>query len=275
MSKKISPFVKWVGGKTQILNEIKKRMPKKFNKYYEPFVGGGALLFEIMPEVAIINDINSHLINAYKKIKTDHKKLLMLLKKWDNEVCDKNLYFQRRKEFNLKIINNTNDVEAAALFIYLNKRCFNGIYRVNSKGLFNVPFNNKAKVNSFSEDNIKNIGYFLKKVKILNLDFEKALVDATKDDFIFFDSPYAPLTKTSFNSYTENGFGVDDHIRLFNLFKQLDEKGCYVMLTNHNTPFINELYKDYKIEIINVKRMVNSDANNRYGQEVIITNYLK
>lgn len=269
----MEPFVKWAGGKRQLLKEIEKRLPNKFNKYYEPFVGGGALLFYLSPDEAVINDINKELINTYLQIRTNPEDLIVELNKMDNIEINQEDYNIIRERYNEKIIKAEYDMEMAVLFIYLNKHCFNGLYRVNRKGLFNVPWNKKSKVSSFNKSNIMEISTYLKDVNILNGDFSEALKDCEKGDFIFIDSPYAPINPTSFESYTKEGFDKDSHIRLSEEFKRLDELGCYCMLTNHNTEFIKELYKDYNVDIVNVKRMINSDSKNRVGKEVIITNY--
>lgn len=270
---KISPFIKWAGGKRQLLEEIKDRFPKQYKRYYEPFVGGGAVLFEISPKKASINDINPYLIHAYKTIRDDVFQLIKKLKEIDGIEFDKEKYYSIRDAFNDKIEKEQFDLDTAALFIALNKRCFNGLFRVNAKGLFNVPFNGKVKANSFDEENLIAISKYLKKITIRSVDFEKCARYARKGDFVFFDSPYAPLNPTSFEAYTKEGFSEEEHKRLASLYKKLDKKGCYLMLTNHNTEFIRSLYEDYQIDVVQVKRMINSDAAKRTGEEVIITNY--
>jgi len=280
---KISPFVKWAGGKRQLLEEIDKRMPKDFNRYFEPFVGGGAVLFNLQPIDAIINDINKSLINAYRQIKQSPIELIKAINELDSNipVDGKSYYYDIRQKYNDKLMQEDFDVELAAMFIFINKHCFNGLYRVNGKGLFNVPYNNSRQA-SYNADNIMEISKYLKDIIILDGDFEYACKDAGEGDFIFFDSPYAPLNPTTFESYTKEGFDKDSHIRLSELFKKLTIKGCHCMLTNHNTEFINDLYNNlfdenskYKvyIDVVSVKRMINSDANNRKGEEVIIYNY--
>ncbi len=280
---KISPFVKWAGGKRQLLEEIDKRMPKDFNRYFEPFVGGGAVLFNLQPIDAIINDINKSLINAYRQIKQSPIELIKAINELDSNipVDGKSYYYDIRQKYNDKLMQEDFDVELAAMFIFINKHCFNGLYRVNGKGLFNVPYNNSRQA-SYNADNIMEISKYLKDIIILDGDFEYACKDAGEGDFIFFDSPYAPLNPTTFESYTKEGFDKDSHIRLAELFKKLTIKGCHCMLTNHNTEFINDLYNNlfdenskYKvyIDVVSVKRMINSDANNRKGEEVIIYNY--
>lgn len=273
---KVAPFLKWAGGKRQLLNQIKERMPKEYNDYYEPFIGGGAVLFELQPEKATINDINISLINVYRQVKDNTEEFIKLVNKLDSEMWEdgKEYYLDIREKYNDKLLKKEYDLELAALFTFMNKHCFNGLYRVNKKGLFNVPYN-KSRRTSIEEDDVRETAKYLKTVNILEGDFEKACKDAKKGDFIFFDSPYAPLNPTSFEAYTKEGFDVDSHKRLAKLYDELTERGCYCMLTNHNTEFINELYsnKGYKIDVVSVKRMINSDASNRKGEEVIICNY--
>lgn len=270
----VKPFVKWAGGKRQLLPQIKKRMPEKYNNYIEPFVGGGAVLFDLLPTNATINDINKSLINAYRKIKDSPDDFSSEISIFDKEIINggKEYFYKTRELYNDKIMKAEYDMELAALFVFLNKHCFNGLYRVNSKGLFNVPYNNSIR-ESCTVESIQAVSAQLKKITILNGDFEIACENANKGDFIFIDSPYAPLNSTSFESYTKEGFDIKSHIRLSNVFKRLTDKGCYCMLTNHNTEFINDLYSDFKREVVDVRRMINSDASNRVGKEVIIINY--
>lgn len=273
---KVAPFLKWAGGKRQLLNQIKERMPKEYNDYYEPFIGGGAVLFELQPEKATINDINISLINVYRQVKDNTEEFIELVNKLDSEMWEdgKEYYLNIREKYNDKLLKNEYDLELAALFTFMNKHCFNGLYRVNKKGLFNVPYN-KSRRTSIEEEAVRETAKFLKTVNILEGDFEEACKDAKKGDFIFFDSPYAPLNPTSFEAYTKEGFDVKSHKRLAELYDKLTERGCYCMLTNHNTEFINELYsnKGYRIDVVSVKRMINSDVSNRKGEEVIICNY--
>ena len=272
----IAPFVKWAGGKRQLLTQIKEKMPEKYNNYFEPFVGGGAVTFALLPENALINDINKALINAYRQICNAPEVFLKAIKKLDNEMWEdgKEYYYFLREHYNDKLMKTEFDVELAALFVFINKHCFNGLYRVNGKGLFNVPYNNSRRV-SVDENLIMEISEYLQSVKIMDGDFEVACKEAKGGDFVFIDSPYAPLNPTSFESYTKEGFDIESHKRLAKLFDELTARGCYCMLTNHNTDLINELYgnKGYRIDVVSVKRMINSDASNRVGEEVIICNY--
>lgn len=272
----VAPFVKWAGGKRQLIPQIRERMPEKYNDYYEPFVGGGAVLFELQPANALINDINKALINTYNIICNEADAFLEAVNRLDEEMWEdgKKYYYSVREHYNDKLMKSEYDVELAALFVFINKHCFNGLYRVNGKGLFNVPYNNSRRT-SADENVIREVSKYLKGVKIINGDFEEACKDAKKGDFVFIDSPYAPLNPTSFESYTKEGFDIESHKRVAKLYDELTARGCYCMLTNHNTELINELYgnKGYKIDVVSVKRMINSDASNRVGKEVIICNY--
>ena len=272
----VAPFVKWAGGKRQLIPQIRERMPEKYNDYYEPFIGGGAVIFDLLPANALINDINKALINTYRTICNESDAFLKEVNRLDNDMWEdgKKYYYSIREHYNDKLMRSEYDVELAALFVFINKHCFNGLYRVNGKGLFNVPYNNSRRV-SVDEDVIIATSEYLRGVTIIDGDFEQACKNAKKGDFVFIDSPYAPLNPTSFESYTKEGFDIESHKRLAKLYDELTARGCYCMLTNHNTELINELYgnKDYKIDVVSVKRMINSDASNRVGEEVIICNY--
>ena len=272
----VAPFVKWAGGKRQLIPQIRERMPEKYNDYYEPFVGGGAVIFDLLPANALINDINKALINTYRTICNESDAFLKEVNRLDNDMWEdgKKYYYSIREHYNDKLMRSEYDVELAALFVFINKHCFNGLYRVNGKGLFNVPYNNSRRV-SIDEDVIMATSEYLREVTIKDGDFEQACKNAKKGDLVFIDSPYAPLNPTSFESYTKEGFDIESHKRLAKFYDELTARGCYCMLTNHNTELINELYgnKDYKIDVVSVKRMINSDASNRVGEEVIICNY--
>lgn len=270
-------FVKWAGGKRQILDKLIKYVPEDFNTYYEPFVGGGALFFELSPKNAVINDSNEELINVFRCIKDEEKltKMCNELNHHEANHSEEYYYKIRNIDRDKNKFNKLSDYKRAARTIYLNKACFNGLYRVNSKGEFNVPFGKKLKVNTYEGQNIGIIHAYLNfnNIKILSIDFEEAVKDAKEGDFIYFDPPYDSDTST-FNSYTEDGFSKDEQIRLSNVFKNLSDRGCYVMLSNHNTVLINELYKDFYIHKITAKRNINSNGKKRGKvEEVIITNY--
>ena len=240
----IVPFVKWAGGKRQLLSQIQERMPENYNHYFEPFVGGGAVFFGTQPSKALINDINKALINTYQRICNSPKEFLSEVNKIDSQICEDG------------------------------KQYYYSLYRVNGKGLFNVPYNNSRRA-SVEENVIWAVSEYLQNITILQGDFEDACKEAKKGDFVFLDSPYAPLNPTSFEAYTKEGFDIESHKRLAKLYDELTMRGCYCMLTNHNTDLINELYgnKGYKIDVVSVRRMINSDASNRVGEEVIICNY--
>ncbi len=271
------PFVKWAGGKRQIIEKLKNYVPDEFNTYYEPFIGGGALLFELSPKNAVINDSNEELMNVYKCLCDEEKfkKMCNLLNHYEAEHSEEFYYEIRNKDKNKKAYDRLSDYTKAARTIYLNKACFNGLYRVNKKNEFNVPFGKKTKVNTYEGSNLITVSNYLtmNNIKILSIDFEEAVKDVKAKDFIYFDPPYDSDTST-FNSYTEEGFDRNEQIRLAKVFKELDKKGAYVMLSNHNTSLINDLYKGYNIHIIEAKRNINSNGKKRGKvEEVIITNY--
>jgi DNA adenine methylase len=272
--KMAEPFVKWVGGKRQLLDRIITRLPENIGHYYEPFLGGGAVFLELGFPNSTINDINEALINTYKQIRDFPNEVMAVLSELDGKIAveGKDFYYSTREQFNKKLLESSFDVEMAGLFIFINKHCFNGLYRVNGKGLFNVPYNNSTRC-SFNRNHILEASQALKGAEILCGDFERVCDGCMEGDFVFFDSPYVPLNVTSFENYTKEGFSKENHIRLANLYKKLSSKRVRCMLTNHNAPLVNELYKDFKIEVVDVKRFINSDASNRVGQEVIITNY--
>lgn len=273
-----TPVVKWAGGKRQILDKIKAKMPQKYNNYFEPFIGGGALLLDILPHKATLNDVNKELLCIYRCLQNEeyYKLLLEELKKHQDKHSE-DYYLEVRSMDRREDFNNLPIWERAARALYLNKACFNGLYRVNAKGYFNVPSGHKETVHLYDDDNIKNVhNYFMNNdVKILEGDFEDAVKEAKKGDFVYFDPPYDTLeNKESFTSYSADNFGKEEQKRLRDTFKRLADKGVYVMLSNHNTEFIRTLYKDYNINIIEAKRMINSNANGRGNvEEVIITNY--
>ena len=196
MNYKTEPFVKWAGGKRQLLERLESRMPETYNRYYEPFIGGGALLLDVQPENAVINDTNGQLLNVYRQLKENPEAVIAAVNALDSEPCDKERYLLVRKHYNTKIQARELDAECAALMIWINKHCFNGLYRVNSKGLFNVPYNNKVDGVSINEDNLRNIGAYLQehRIEIREGDFEKACEDVQAGDFVYFDSPYVPVS---------------------------------------------------------------------------------
>lgn len=254
------------------------------------------MIFELQPADALINDINKALINVYQQICHRPKEFIQKVKELDEGLAEygveepgqskskqkvakekeaaKQYYYAVRKQYNDRLVKEQFDADLAARFVFLNKHCFNGLYRVNGQGLFNVPYNNSVSP-SIDETSIQDISAYLQKVTILEGDFEAACREAGEGDFVFIDSPYAPLNPSSFESYTKEGFDLESHKRLARLFDELTKRGCYCMLTNHNTELIHELYggKQYQVDVVGVKRLINSDATKRVGEEVIIYNY--
>ena len=273
---KMNPFVKWAGGKKQLLPRLMEHVPEHYDRYYEPFIGGGAFLLDLQPQIATINDVNEQLLNVYIQLQTDVEALIAMINELDSVECDKEHYMKMRERYNKKISSGELDTECAALMIWINKHCFNGLYRVNGKGLFNVPYNNKATGTSIDEDNLRAIAHYLSSsdMTILHGDFERACETVRSGDFVYFDSPYVPVSETAnFTDYTKDGFSYEDHKRLASLFRELDKRGAMIMLSNHNVPLVHELYDGFQIEEISVRRAINSDASKRVGKEVIITNY--
>jgi DNA adenine methylase len=276
----LKPFVKWVGGKRQLLKELRHKS-KDFNfeeaTYFEPFVGGGAFLLDVLPKNAVISDMNLELVKTWNIIKDNKDAILVELNEYVKQ------HNRLGKEFYLKIrdmdVNELTDIQIAARFIYLNKTGFNGMYRVNSKGKFNVPFNGKTNINLDNlaiEENLSNISNYLNSVnfKIYHQDFEKTLFEAKRGDFIFADPPYDSDTNT-FDSYIATPFGKEGQVRLANVLKEMHKRGVKWILTNHNTILINELYKDFNIKRVVVNRSINSVGSKRKqsAEEVIITNF--
>lgn len=277
MDIKIPKFVKWAGGKGQLLEQFEPLLPKKFNRYIEPFVGSGAVFFYIIqkynPKEIIISDINEELINAYEIIKTDAERLIVELKQHkEYHLVEGKKYFLTIRATNPKDLP---DLERAARFIYLNKTCFNGLYRVNSKGKFNVPMGSYKNPDIVQEDRIRQVSNLLKKVTIKVMSFEKVLDIAKKNDFVYFDPPYYPLKKgTSFTTYTKNDFLENEQKLLLDVFSKLDKKGCLVMESNSDTKFIKDLYTKYNIHFVKATRMINCNGDKRGKiNEIVITNY--
>ncbi|MDM8555661.1 DNA adenine methylase [Desulfococcaceae bacterium HSG7] len=271
----VLPFVKWVGGKRQLLNEIEKHIPERFSRYYEPFVGGGAVLFHIQPQNAVINDSNEELVNLYNVIKTTPEELIEDLKKHRNE--EKYFYkirgTDREKEKYLKFSN----IERASRIIFLNKTCYNGLFRVNSSGEFNTPFGRYKNPNIINEIKLRAVSSYLSKnnIRILNTDYDKSLLYIRKGAFVYFDPPYDPVSSSSnFTGYTKNGFDRAEQKRLKKVCDRLNDKKVKFLLSNSSTRFIRNLYKDYTILPIKAKRAINSKGNGRGSiTEILVKNY--
>lgn len=270
--KQPKPFVKWAGGKTQLLDQLLLFSPKGFENYYEPFVGGGAFFFKLSSENKIkrvfINDVNEELITAYRVIKERPCELI--------EELSKTRYVNTEKYFyEIRDEKPQEEVEATARFIYLNKTAFNGLYRVNSSGKFNTPFGKYSNPKILDVENILAVHNALQKDEITCLDFEEAVSTAWKKDFVYFDPPYQPISKTSsFTKYTSQDFTEKDQVRLLQCFKRLDRKGCYVMLSNSYSEFIKEIYSEFTQHTVRARRAINCVGSSRGNvNELIITNY--
>ncbi len=292
MTEKIAkPFVKWAGGKSQLIKDIEEKISYSTHTYIEPFVGGGALLFYLLnnyPNLKkiVINDINTDLIDTYKTIKNNIDELIFLLQKWQEEYhnlledteAKKVYYYAKRTLFNKRISDKTTQ---SALFIFLNKTCFNGLYRVNRKNGFNVPIGSYKKPLICDTENLNAVHLSLQKVEILNGDFEQTLSYAEKETLFYFDPPYKPLSETSsFTSYAKYEFNDNEQIRLANFCKKIDKLGYNWILSNSdvkgknpNDNFFDDLFKDFQINRVLAKRSINANPNKR-GQltELLITN---
>lgn len=275
-NKLVTPVVKWVGGKRQLLTEIEKYIPN-FTTYYEPFVGGGAVLFHIQPNKAIINDVNSELINLYNVIRNNVEDLIEDLRRHINEEA----YFYEIRELDRdkEAYSRLTPIQKASRIIYLNKTCYNGLFRVNKAGEFNSPFGAYKNPNIVNEITLRAVSNYFNKAKITFLccDFEEAVKNARKGSFVYFDPPYDPMSSSAnFTGYDKGGFDRDEQVRLKNLCDKLDKKGIKFLLSNSATDFIKDLYKDYRLEIIQAKRAVNSNPDKR-GEvdEVLVRNYEK
>jgi DNA adenine methylase len=269
---KAKPFVKWVGGKTQLLPELRARIPSNFSRYFEPFMGGGALFFYLQPEYSTLIDINEELTLAYRVIKLKTEELIADLKR---HIYEKEYYYQIRNVDRTDEYKLWSDVQKASRLIYLNKSCFNGLYRVNSKGEFNTPMGRYKNPKIVDEINLRACSQALQKAEIINASFLEVEEKVNSDDFVYFDPPYAPLNATSnFTGYSQKGFDKQMQLDLRDLCDRLHTRGICFMLSNSNAPLILDLYQDYKIELVYATRAINSKANKR-GKipEVIITNY--
>lgn len=270
----IPTIVKWAGGKSQLLSQFDKFFPEKIDYYIEPFLGSGAVFFHIKrrfnPKKAILSDTNEELINAYKVVRDKVEDLIKVLRK-HKEKHGKEYYYTIRAQDP----NTLNDVDKAARFIYLNKTCFNGLYRVNSKGKFNVPIGSYKNPGILKEDVLREANKLLNGVELKVMSFEKTLEFATKDAFIYFDPPYYPLTVTSsFTAYTKNVFLEAEQKKLAELFRRLDKMRCKLLLSNSDHLFIRDLYKEYIQETVYAKRLINCDATKRGPiTELVVRNY--
>ena len=272
----ISPFLKWVGGKRQIMPSIVSLLPENMEeyRYVEPFVGGGAVLFHLHPKSAIINDFNAELINVYEVIKNNLDELVADLKKHQNE---SGYFYEIRGWDRSDEIKRLTNVQRASRIIYLNKTCFNGLYRVNSAGEFNVPFGKYKSPNIVNEPTLKAVSEYLNanNIIIYCCDYEDVLRELDKNSFVYLDPPYHPVSESSnFTGYVQGGWNMYDQIRLREACDELTRKGIKFLLSNSATPLIKEQYKDYNIQTVKANRAVNSNGAAR-GEidELLIRNY--
>lgn len=274
MKNGVPSLIKWAGGKKQLLEQFEKYFPKEIERYFEPFVGGGTVAFFLLknhPEIKkiFLSDINEELIITYNAVKNNIDELIILLKEYQLK-HNKEFYYEIRAED----VKKLTPLQIAVRFLYLNRTCFNGLYRVNSKGQFNVPIGSYKNPNIANEEDLREISKMLQKDDVKVAQFYDSVKEAKKGDFIYFDPPYYPLNRNSFTTYTKDNFLEKEQEKLAEVFKELDKKGCKVMLSNSDTEFIKNLYKEYNINFVKATRMINADATKRGAiNEVVITNY--
>ena len=266
------PFIKWAGGKRQIIKELTDSLPKNYNRYFEPFIGGGALFFAIRPKNAYISDINPELINLYNTVKNNTHSLIKDLLRYKNTETE---FYRIRNLDRTPDYKNLTNIEKAGRFIYLNKTCYNGLYRTNSKGQFNAPYGFYKNPNIIDEQNLKICSELLKETEIGLSDFSNIENKIKTHDFVYFDPPYIPINKTSsFTKYYKDDFNTGSQIKLKELCDRLNKKNIYFMLSNSYNETALNLYKEYNIKKINAIRAINCKADKRGTiNELIITNY--
>lgn len=268
------PFLRWVGGKAKLLPTLTKLLPPNYKtrRYVEPFVGGGALFFHLEPQEALLSDLNKDLIYAYAAVREQPDKLLGYLEQFSKRHAE-DQYYIVRTAFNAR--TESSWVHRAAWFVYLNKCCFNGVWRVNKAGEYNVPIGTfKSGPNIVNTDVIHAAHTALRGVDLLHGDFESLLTEAWEGDFIYLDPPYVPLNAESFTTYNEGGFTLDDQRRLASVYRKLHERGCMLMMSNSSAELVRELYSGFRITPVLAARSINSDITNRgLVQELVIRNY--
>ncbi|MFZ5916256.1 MAG: DNA adenine methylase [Chloroflexota bacterium] len=274
------PFVKWAGGKGQLMAQLEPFWPTGFEGYIEPFVGGGAVFFHLyrherLQGPVILNDLSAELINCYRVIRDDLDALLGELYRHAPHALDADYFYALRAWDRQADFLQRSDVERAARTTFLNRTCYNGLYRVNRRGHFNVPFGRYKKPRLVDEHNLRAVSRALQGVKLRQEDFGRCQEWARRGDLVYLDPPYDPLSATSsFTSYTLATFGEKEQRRLATLYRQLDAAGCWLMLSNSETPLIRELYRDYRIEVLQARRAINAQADGRTAiPELLILNY--
>lgn len=271
----VLPVLKWAGGKRQLLSDINKYIPKHISTYYEPFIGGGAVLFDLQPNKAVVNDVNEELINVYRVIRDNVEELIVDLNTHENTA--EYFYYVRSKDRDEEVFASMTDIEKASRIIFLNKTCYNGLFRVNQAGEFNSPFGRYSNPNIVNATTLRAVSKYFNKNKITfkNMDFADALKGIRKGSFVYFDPPYDPVSdSSSFTGYARGGFDRTEQVRLKRLCDRLDARGVKFLLSNSSTEFILDLYKGYRIELIKAKRTINSKGDSRGDvKEVLVRNY--
>ncbi|MBE8955013.1 MAG: DNA adenine methylase [Quinella sp. 2Q5] len=270
----VAPVLKWAGGKRSLLDVFRPLLPKRIGTYCEPFLGGGAVLFGLQPAVAVVNDINAELMLVYRVIRDEADKLIEMLSVFGN---DAETFYAVRDLDRAEIFSRLSDIERAARIIYLNKTCYNGLYRVNGAGQFNTPFGRYRKPNIVNEPTLRAVSEYLNRANVVmtSVDYAQVLVDVPRKTFVYLDPPYHPVSATAnFTAYASGGFNRDEQIRLRDCCDDLSERGVKFMLSNSDTEFIRELYAAYNITPVKARRSVNSVADRRGSvNELVIRNY--
>lgn len=275
LNEKAKPFIQWVGGKREVIPQYERFIPKKFKNYYEPFLGGGAMFFHLQPKKAILSDSNQELIKTYEGVRDNPEEVIRFLREFKSKHSEELYTKIRNLDREIDILKELGSAEIAARMIYLNQTCFNGLYRVNQRGQFNVPIGSSLNRLICDDYTIRNASKILKKTTLKKMDFEIAVNDAAVGDFIYLDPPYYPVSVYSdFTRYTKEKFYQEDQVRLKVQVDQLSMKGCKVMLSNSDCNFVRNLYKDYKIHKVQSNRSLNCKKDRR-GKvyELLITNY--
>jgi DNA adenine methylase len=269
-----APIIKWVGGKSKLLPELRARLPKTYKRYFEPFLGGGALFFALTPKDSVLGDMNGALIEMYKAVALDVDNIIETLDMHRRAHAREAYYYEIRTMWNEGCWADVPAARAAA-FIYLNKTCFNGLWRVNRSGEFNVPRGDYANPTVFDPAALRAASDVLRKASLRKTGYEQTTASATAGDFVYFDPPYDPVSKTSnFTSYTKDAFGKDQQKQLANHARELHKRGVYVMVSNNDTEYVRSLYEDFCIDTVQCGRSVNSKGDKRGKvNEVIVTSY--
>ena len=264
-----APIVKWAGGKSRLCEELLARSPRRFRRYFEPFLGGAALFFRLAPRFGVLSDCNADLINMYRCVAWNVEAVIRRLARHREEHTEAN-YYRMRERWNTDG-ELAADVDRAAAFIYLNKTCYNGLWRVNSRGQFNVPVGRYDEPSIFDPAAMRAASRLLQRAEIAACHFRDAAAEARAGDFVYFDPPYHPLSETAnFTSYTAGSFGADDQRELAEVARALVRRGCSVMVSNSDTAFIRELYRGFRIDVVDCARAINSKASARGPQRELI-----